>query len=387
MQFLSTSQTLLKGTLFALVVCCVGWNAAQADDAPLTEPQRLTGQKYPILWASFSADGKRIAVLAMKNVKSADYGIGWSLDGEIGWQTMVWDVTQKKVIHSLSDEDVPEEHIQFRPGQLFPEFPSMPSRLGFSGNGELVVLAGSGPKAQVFDVRTGKLRPPLLLMPKNSPFAGFGVSQLAISPDGKLMAACRQQGVFTVLQLYDTARGGSGRVLHGKLKMGDILFLDFSTEGDQLIGTGAGSQIWIWDVKSGRSKSIDTSPIFIERACLSADGESVIGFSSQGKPTFSTWDIRTRKMTGSVGETEIPPRDENTQIWYGSSSFSADGSRLAKINAQRQVLVFDVQTGKLLQTLEPKKQKPLCVSFSPDGKTLATGGLEESDLLLWEISN
>ncbi len=63
--------------------------------------------------------------------------------------------------------------------------------------------------------------------------------------------------------------------------------------------------------------------------------------------------------------------------------FSPDGSQLASVGGyDRTVLIWEVQTGRLLRQLHGHTAAVLCCRYSPDGKILATGG--EGETLLWD---
>ena len=55
-------------------------------------------------------------------------------------------------------------------------------------------------------------------------------------------------------------------------------------------------------------------------------------------------------------------------------AFSPDGKTLAMASREGNVQLWDVATGKLLETLKGHSSAVLAVAFSPDGRTLASGG-------------
>lgn len=69
-------------------------------------------------------------------------------------------------------------------------------------------------------------------------------------------------------------------------------------------------------------------------------------------------------------------------------AFSPDGKQLASSSFQ-EVLLWDVQTGKILQQLGGFAERVMALAFSPDGKLLATGGgapTEDGEVKVFEVA-
>ncbi len=65
-------------------------------------------------------------------------------------------------------------------------------------------------------------------------------------------------------------------------------------------------------------------------------------------------------------------------------AFSPDGKTLAMASRERNVQLWDVATGKILETLKGHSSAVLAVVFSPDGRTLASGGSDQT-VRLWNV--
>ncbi len=66
-------------------------------------------------------------------------------------------------------------------------------------------------------------------------------------------------------------------------------------------------------------------------------------------------------------------------------AFSPDGKRLATGGKKNTVIIWDVETGRELQTLEGHNGEVYTVAFSPDeeGRWIASGG-EDSAVKIWD---
>lgn len=70
----------------------------------------------------------------------------------------------------------------------------------------------------------------------------------------------------------------------------------------------------------------------------------------------------------------LPALDGHSSILWGLA-FSPDGELLASVSSDRTAKVWDWRAGQLLKTLEFPGEM-VSVSFSPDGQTLAVGGVD-----------
>jgi WD40 repeat protein len=69
-------------------------------------------------------------------------------------------------------------------------------------------------------------------------------------------------------------------------------------------------------------------------------------------------------------------------------AFSPDGATLAEACGDGVVRMLDVKTGKVTATFTGGHRGAVyCVAFSKDGKTLATGGLLDHAISLWDVTS
>ena len=225
-------------------------------------------------------------------------------------------------------------------------------------NSTAVATAGHGDdrSVRVLDVRTGKT----LIRLKET---DHGVSSMAVSPDGKLIAMT-DFAEEEAVQVWNVETGKVVATLSGVSSV-----LAFSPDGKVLATTHTGSTaISFWQWAAGKLiGSVGEKSKSASVAAFSPDGRLLASGSDW---TLRIWDLKTGKQTVSCrGDSDIQ-----------SISFNSDGRSIATGEYDGPVRVWDVATGKAIAVL--KARGP--VAFSPDGKRLATQSEARSEILLWD---
>jgi WD40 repeat protein len=222
------------------------------------------------------------------------------------------------------------------------------------------------------------------------------------SPNGKLVAAA-QESCFPVcfsIRIFDTETGqGIGRITPPPRKQFCKCFMAWSLNSKLLACTDGRQGVQIWDVK----KSQEAMPALFRaehasgshKACVafSPDSErlAVGGKTHDGDGYVWIWDLQRKQLA-------MPP-------WSGhlnevtSVSWSPDGKYLASgggrlpgktVGSEEppfdfSVRIWDAATGReVTRLLYEHASRIYKVSFSPDGKYVASGSEDDKSIKIWD---
>ncbi len=198
-----------------------------------------------------------------------------------------------------------------------------------------------------------------------------GVSGLAFSPDGKLLATA---GGDKVIRLIDLATDKEVHRLEGHT--GFIRTVAFSADGKMLVSAGDGESAIVWDVASGKEvRRIGKHANGLRMAAFSPDGKTLV--TSAFDEHIGLWEVATgNKLHFYRAHPRVP---------YGVA-FSPDGKLLASGgDNEGTIRLWDVASARQLRHWEGHQGCVYTVAFSPDGRLLASGG-GDTVVRLWEVA-
>ncbi len=221
-------------------------------------------------------------------------------------------------------------------------------------------------------------------------FAGEGGAHVAVSPDGKwLAAAFRPKDAPAKVRVFELP-GMNERVIIDDWK-GEVSRLIFTPDSRTLVITGgvfnSEGRISLWDVDTGKVTPLVEGALpngFAAHAALSADAKLLALADGQ---TLSIWDFPGRKIIKRI--------PQNIGGWVIGLAFSPDGKTLAELtgsgrnNNSRDSRFFLWDTGTWDSREIPLDNTgggPIRLAFAPDGRSIATAGFDYT-VRLWNPEN
>ncbi len=216
------------------------------------------------------------------------------------------------------------------------------------------------------------------------------VNALAFSQDGKMLASGGLNNPD--IQLWDLNTGS----IHTSFRSaGSPSTIAFSQDDTTLISLDIFSMIR-WNVDTGRKVSdfpllnLDSSSKdsryqkidSYESVVLSQDGSSLATGTREGR--IRLWDTTTGKRHKDLKGHAGVNLSNKADISILALAFSPDGKIIASGCIDNTVQLWDTEKGSKLATLRGHKGWVTAVAFSQDGKTLASGDANKA-IILWDV--
>lgn len=226
------------------------------------------------------------------------------------------------------------------------------------------------------------------------------VFALAVSPDGKWLASAGKDGA---IKLRSVETLGTAEELAGH--RGGVYHLAFSPDGSQLASCGEDdTRIFLWDVTERKSiKQLDAKDPddqnrrrSIHCVAFSPDGKQLVSCGEDR--TVRLWDVGAGKEARRFEGAEYSIYAEKdkkivrttkkaaSELAVYTVAFSPDGKLIASGGLDKTIRVWDAASGKLTQTIGGHGDFVYDLRFSQDGTRLMSCG-HTGHIILWNVSD
>ncbi|MGZ8554215.1 MAG: WD40 repeat domain-containing protein [Chitinophagaceae bacterium] len=323
------------------------WHHSKQVNSNIYIPNKILNSHLSEIWTvKFSPDGN------------------WLASGSVDSTIKVWNKENGKIILDIKQ-------------------PNGITAIDFSPGGNLLASASYDSKVRLWKLPEG------LLVKEFIGHTGT-VWSASFSPDGKTIASC---GEDATIKLWNAESGELVRTFHGHTR--NVWDVKFSPDGNNLASGSFDKTIRIWNLTDGK---------LLHTLAKHSEAIVALAFSPDGKKLASTSDDKTIKLWNTndwslIYSLEVPEHNQaadfspdNKLLLTGGRDKTSLGEFLQTIfgdseyNKGVSMRLWDVQTGRLLQTFSKHSNDVNDVSFSPDGKWIA-GASSDKTIALWQLSN
>ena len=218
---------------------------------------------------------------------------------------------------------------------------------------------------------------------KTAAIEGMSVNAVALSPDGKMIAAGYDRNDENI-KLWDVATQALAATLEGHYAK--VFSVDFSPDGTLLVSGSNDGTIRLWDVATGDSLASSDWHVFglfaVWDLQFSPDGTRIAAVASRQIKVWDTANLATGQ--------EIITLEDDTGARPQSVRFSPDGTMLAagygSFGDGAHIRLWDVATESLVATLEGHDDEVGTLDFLHTGKVLISGSHDET-ARMWDVAS
>ncbi len=271
------------------------------------------------------------------------------------------------------------------------------SSLAFSPNGQTLVSGSFDETIQVWNLKTRKLI-------RSLPGHKDGVNAVVISPDAQTLVSAggsanlNTDKTIRVWNLQQPQSASQRKLQRSQPKAkrqnrnsplltltdhkAGITSLAITPDGQTLASASYDKTIKLWNLKTGQLiNTITGHNSWVRSIAISPDGQTIASGGGSLDPKTDTnvrlWNLKTGELIRMI------PGNSNSTNFV---RFSSDGKTLV-VGSETAIKILNTNSGELINTINaPSPEGIKAVSLSPDGKTLAMTSLDAS-VKLWNLED
>jgi WD40 repeat protein/DNA-binding SARP family transcriptional activator len=211
------------------------------------------------------------------------------------------------------------------------------------------------------------------------------ITQIAFSPDGTRLSTASAD--YTA-RIWD-ASPGNGELFTLQGHAGIVWDVEYSPDGARILTGGFDNTARVWDATNGFAElSLVGHADRVYGVNWSPDGKSVV--TASGDNTARIWDAvdgRLRFVLSGHEQPLIAPAFFGAARVVGVQdvTYSPDGKLVATAGVDGTARLWDAASGQSLRVLRGHKTRVNSVMFSPDGMQLATAS-DDFTAKIWDVS-
>jgi WD40 repeat protein len=279
-------------------------------------------------------------------------------------QITLWRVTDGVVDHTLDSQD-------------------WINSLAYSPDGRFLAVGLESDKAQIWEAADGTLLYTIVGA------LSYGLTSVSFSPDNSLIALDIEAEPFNLgtqhVQVRQTTNWepvvdwevkGDGVVITGVV---------FSPDGERLAASTYKRRIQVWNLASQKSERMLISPDAYElvmTVVFSPNGQLLASASYEGK--VRVWQVEGGELLYTFVGPTLEEGKGFGHAYFDCLAWSPNGDILALAASDGTIQLLRASDGELLKKLDGHTLLASSVTFSPDGKMLASVSLDGS-VRLWGV--
>ena len=234
--------------------------------------------------------------------------------------------------------------------------------IALSKDGQLLASGSDDKTIKLWNIHTGEC---LQTLEHHNDW----VWSVVFSSDGQTLAS---GSLDEIVMLWNLQTKQHTHTLSGHTKF--VWSVDWSPT-DAVIASGSADQtIKLWDASTGDClQTLEGHTYQVTAVAFSPTGNMLA--SGSDDETIKIWDVRTGECLQTLDRnTEQMSSVDGNKGQIRSVAFSPDGKLLASGGLDRIIRLWDVATGLCVREISTHSEPILSLAFSPDGQLLASGG-------------